>query len=123
MYLGRIVEQGDARDVIERPGHPYTQALVDGRCRRASSARALGGELPDAAERPGRLPLPPALPEALRALRPGRPVDSTRPASRAHEAACLLLGLRDWTCYLFPGLPTDLVGYVPSRTLSGALPQ
>ncbi|MEA2135646.1 MAG: peptide/nickel transport system ATP-binding protein ddpF, partial [Solirubrobacteraceae bacterium] len=29
MYLGRIVEQGDARDVIERPGHPYTQALVD----------------------------------------------------------------------------------------------
>src|SRR3954454_20660621 len=29
MYLGRIVEQGVAVDVIERPQHPYTQALVN----------------------------------------------------------------------------------------------
>ena len=29
MYLGRVVEQGSAVDVIERPRHPYTQALVD----------------------------------------------------------------------------------------------
>ncbi|UJA21972.1 ABC transporter ATP-binding protein [Thermoleophilia bacterium SCSIO 60948] len=29
MYLGRVVEQGDAAAVIERPTHPYTQALVD----------------------------------------------------------------------------------------------
>ena len=28
MYLGRVVEQGTAADVIERPQHPYTQALV-----------------------------------------------------------------------------------------------
>ena len=28
MYLGRVVEQGSAVDVIERPRHPYTQALV-----------------------------------------------------------------------------------------------
>ena len=28
MYLGRVVEQGTAEDVIERPQHPYTQALV-----------------------------------------------------------------------------------------------
>ncbi|MFA5058233.1 MAG: dipeptide ABC transporter ATP-binding protein [Opitutaceae bacterium] len=28
MYLGRIVELGPAADVIERPRHPYTQALV-----------------------------------------------------------------------------------------------
>ena len=28
MYLGRVVEQGQAEDVIERPQHPYTQALV-----------------------------------------------------------------------------------------------
>ncbi|MET0704118.1 MAG: ABC transporter ATP-binding protein [Mycobacterium sp.] len=29
MYLGRIIEIGPADDVIARPTHPYTQALVD----------------------------------------------------------------------------------------------
>ncbi len=28
MYLGRIVEKGDAVDVLERPVHPYTEALI-----------------------------------------------------------------------------------------------
>jgi oligopeptide transport system ATP-binding protein len=28
MYLGKIVELGPAVDVIERPQHPYTRALV-----------------------------------------------------------------------------------------------
>ena len=29
LYLGRIVEQGPADEVLERPRHPYTRALVD----------------------------------------------------------------------------------------------
>ena len=28
MYLGRLAELGDARDVFQRPRHPYTQALI-----------------------------------------------------------------------------------------------
>jgi oligopeptide transport system ATP-binding protein len=28
MYLGKIVELGGATDVIDRPRHPYTRALV-----------------------------------------------------------------------------------------------
>jgi len=51
MYLGRVIEQGEAAAVIERPRHPYTQALVDavpvavpgGGGRR----ELLGGEIPD----------------------------------------------------------------------------
>jgi oligopeptide/dipeptide ABC transporter ATP-binding protein len=29
MYLGRIVEEGPAREVFENPRHPYTKALLD----------------------------------------------------------------------------------------------
>ena len=29
MYAGRIIEQGDVRDIFSRPAHPYTQALIN----------------------------------------------------------------------------------------------
>ena len=29
MYLGRIVESGNARDILTSPAHPYTKALID----------------------------------------------------------------------------------------------
>ena len=29
MYLGRIVEEGPAKEVVENPKHPYTKALID----------------------------------------------------------------------------------------------
>ncbi len=29
MYLGRIVEEGPAREVVKNPKHPYTKALID----------------------------------------------------------------------------------------------
>jgi peptide/nickel transport system ATP-binding protein len=28
MYLGRIIEQGSAKEVLSHPAHPYTQALI-----------------------------------------------------------------------------------------------
>jgi ABC-type dipeptide/oligopeptide/nickel transport system ATPase component len=28
MYLGNVIEDGPASDVIDRPAHPYTQGLV-----------------------------------------------------------------------------------------------
>ena len=78
MYLGRVVEQGSAVDVIERPQHPYTQALVDA----VPVPAAGGGGRARAARRRAarrhrlaiRLPLPPALSAALRAVR----LESTR---------------------------------------------
>ncbi len=74
MYLGRIVEIGSAEEVIRRPGHPYTQALVSvmpspepPEIGRRAKRQILAGETPDAAHDPDRLPVPPALP----AGRPG----------------------------------------------------
>lgn len=50
MYLGKVVEQGDAKTIFEKPSHPYTQALlgatpaVDPKLRRKRVK--LTGELP-----------------------------------------------------------------------------
>ncbi|MCV7229343.1 dipeptide ABC transporter ATP-binding protein [Mycolicibacterium komossense] len=44
MYLGRIVEIGPADDVIARPTHPYTQALVDSIPDLGRESRVLAGE-------------------------------------------------------------------------------
>jgi peptide/nickel transport system ATP-binding protein len=44
MYLGRIVEIGPADDVIARPTHPYTQALVDAIPDLGRDCRVLAGE-------------------------------------------------------------------------------
>jgi peptide/nickel transport system ATP-binding protein len=86
MCLGRVVEQGDSRDVIERPGHPYTQALVEAVPPR-KQRRALGGELPTrercrpaaASTRAARSASSPATARTRRSSRPRSPA-TRRPA-------------------------------------------
>jgi len=93
MYLGRVVEQGSATDVIERPQHPYTQALVSaipvpvagGGGRR----ELLKGELPDATNVPQGCRFHPRCPKRF------EPCDRVDPplldaGSRGQLAACLL---------------------------------
>jgi peptide/nickel transport system ATP-binding protein len=55
MYLGRIVEIGPAEDVLTRPAHPYTRALLDVVPEAGgdlTERRILSGEPPD----PSRIP-------------------------------------------------------------------
>jgi peptide/nickel transport system ATP-binding protein/oligopeptide transport system ATP-binding protein len=62
MYLGTIVEYGDAEDVFTRPVHPYTQALLsavpipDPRLIDPSRRRILTGEIPNPADPPSGCP-------------------------------------------------------------------
>lgn len=58
MYLGRIVEEGPADEVYERPRHPYTQALLSAipvpnpQRQRERNRIVLDGDLPSASHPP-----------------------------------------------------------------------
>ncbi len=50
MYAGKIVETGPARDILQRPVHPYTMALLDSVPRpgsRGKRLRSIEGQPPD----------------------------------------------------------------------------
>jgi peptide/nickel transport system ATP-binding protein len=53
MYAGRVIEQGTADEVLSRPGHPYTQGLIDCLPELGSSTR---GERAELAEIRGMVP-------------------------------------------------------------------
>jgi oligopeptide/dipeptide ABC transporter ATP-binding protein len=93
MYLGRVVEQGSAVDVIERPRHPYTQALVDAipvpTPGGGGERELLGGELPDATDVPAGCRFHPRCPRRFEPCdRIDPPLIPTGGAGQA--AACLL---------------------------------
>jgi oligopeptide/dipeptide ABC transporter ATP-binding protein len=96
MYLGRIVEEGPAREVVRNPQHPYTKALLsvvprrDPRLRRRP--QILRGETPDAVRIPSGCRFHPRCPIAIDVCRTEDPT-LRRPSgtqSPHHRAACLL---------------------------------
>jgi peptide/nickel transport system ATP-binding protein len=59
MYLGRIVEMGKADDIIDRPLHPYTKALIEAVPEPQSGKVNIIKELPISGEIPSPANIPP----------------------------------------------------------------
>jgi len=93
MYLGRIVEEGPARDVIDRPRHPYTKALLSVVPRRDPrkrvEAQVLRGETPNPIEVPPGCRFHPRCPIAVDACRTTDPELRGAAGAPAHRAACI----------------------------------
>jgi len=94
MYLGRIVEQGRAEEVLRSPQHPYTQALLsavpaphlDGH----SEVIRLPGETPSPANPPSGCHFHPRCPQAMDVCRQRYP--AVTGISGTHTVSCHLAG-------------------------------
>jgi oligopeptide/dipeptide ABC transporter ATP-binding protein len=95
LYAGRVVEEGPVADVLARPAHPYTAALL------RAVPRLEGGSVEDLAVIPGRVPPPREWSRggcvfAPRCGRARPECSATDPAPRAvgpgHAAACPACG-------------------------------
>jgi peptide/nickel transport system ATP-binding protein len=94
MYLGRIVEEGPAREVVHAPKHPYTKALlsvVPQRDPRASiEPQILTGETPNPVNIPPGCRFNPRCPIAIPECRETDPELRVPAGARAgHLAACI----------------------------------
>jgi oligopeptide/dipeptide ABC transporter ATP-binding protein len=96
MYLGRIVEEGPAREVVRNPQHPYTKALLsvvpkrDPRDR--TTPQVLKGETPNPIDLPSGCRFHPRCPVAQERCKTIDPELWAVPRSEDHRAACVLVG-------------------------------
>jgi oligopeptide/dipeptide ABC transporter ATP-binding protein len=93
MYLGRIVEIGTMLEVLEKPQHPYTKALIsvipvpNPRLRRERII--LQGETPNPIDVPTGCRFHPRCPSAMATCKVSDPPFVS--FGKTHQAACLLL--------------------------------
>lgn len=105
MYAGQIVESGPTEAVIQNPGHPYTQLLLESSPNPDAGARQARedrfgssrdhGEPPNLINPPSGCRFHPrckfAMPKCAIDAPPSLPAHGNRPAQEGHEARCWLL--------------------------------
>ena len=94
MYLGRIVEEGPARDVVSDPKHPYTKALISVVPKRdprtTTEPQILRGETPNPIAIPQGCRFNPRCPIAIPECRAVDPeLRTPAGAAASHLAACI----------------------------------
>jgi oligopeptide/dipeptide ABC transporter ATP-binding protein len=111
LYLGKIVEEGDAKAIFGTPSHPYTRALVSATLPAHPDQEhlplVLQGEVPSPVNPPAGCPFHPRCPYVM-------DICSTVPPPLAHT------GDRVVACHLYPASPTGETapGVVSSKTSS-----
>jgi peptide/nickel transport system ATP-binding protein len=91
MYAGRIVEQGDVREVFGNPQHPYTRELLRSTISLSTTGlNFIPGAPPDLVSPPPGCRFHPRCPDAMRVCRDQDPVETTTPAGGTVE--CWLHG-------------------------------
>jgi peptide/nickel transport system ATP-binding protein len=93
MYAGRVCELGSAADVLERPRHPYTRALLDARVSveisRSAPIRGIEGSPPDPTSPPPGCAYAPRCPRAQSDCTTALPELTPAQADPTHRAACI----------------------------------
>lgn len=92
MYAGEVVEEGPAREVIDRPLHPYTHGLIDSIPRltqpRKKKLHVIPGNIPDLTNMPPGCRFAPRCTHACTACTETRP--QMRNVEPAHSVRCFL---------------------------------
>ena len=92
MYLGKIVEMADAKEIYDRPLHPYSKALIsavpipDPKTARANERIPLGGDIPSPLNAPSGCPFRTRCPYATAACAEAMP--EFKEVSSGHFVAC-----------------------------------
>jgi oligopeptide/dipeptide ABC transporter ATP-binding protein len=95
MYLGQLVEVGDAAAIYEEPAHPYTQALLSAIPQPDPDRRrkriVLAGDVPSPEHPPGGCPFHPRCPQAMERCRTEVPLErNLGTAARPRPVRCHL---------------------------------
>ena len=92
MYLGKMVELADAKEIYEHPLHPYTQSLMsavpqpDPKVARANKRIVLSGDIPSPLNAPSGCPFRTRCPRATAACAEAMP--EFKKVAPGHFAAC-----------------------------------